>query len=368
MNGFVRKLTLLSAGVVLSSPYQWLSAVWASTDSSSPPISHLEPEAAPNQVGGSDQAQLANSANPSQGSSGEANTIELPTQILRTGINLRTPALSANSRQLADFMELTPLLVRIQEGRNKLAPGNRVTADNMLASQQLCLDTVEATQLIQEANLSVDFALAEINAEQNVYSTILSTYTSDRDKAVFKTNALSFMTNGALWAIGEALDVPTNTHPNYSVSSGIFGILAGIIPSIASFYALYQVNGKKKTSEVEPNMLSKVFDYPTDIDIDYPPVVWSFLNSVPPGDRSGKTRKVQLVDRWIADKNISGFTDRTSRKQLDVITGSVSQKKGLSISTLTIRQTMLSQLGAEIMKMKRMLLELTMTVHGEKRI
>ena len=49
-----------------------------------------------------------------------------------------------------------------------------------------------------------------------------------------------------------------------------------------------------------------------------------------------------------------------------MITASVAQHKGLSIGTLTARQVMLNQLSAEIMKMKRMLLELTMVLDGEK--
>lgn len=60
------------------------------------------------------------------------------------------------------------------------------------------------------------------------------------------------------------------------------------------------------------------------------------------------------------------FTDRHSKKQLDVLTASVRQRKGLSIGTLTARSVMLQQLHSEILKMKRMLLELNMAVGGMK--
>ncbi len=131
-------------------------------------------------------------------------------------------------------------------------------------------------------------------------------------------------------------------------------------------YTLKAVNGKRKTSEVEPNMLAKLFGYSTTEDIEYPHSVWDYLNQVPASNLKSKKRLDVLVDRWIADSNISGFTNRTSKAQLDVITASVSQKKGLSISTLSARQTMLLQLSAEILKMKRMLLELAMVAQGDK--
>ena len=113
-------------------------------------------------------------------------------------------------------------------------------------------------------------------------------------------------------------------------------------------------------------MLAKLFGYPTNEDIEYPHSVWDYLNQVPAADLKSKKRLDVLVDRWIADSNIPGFTNRTSRSQLDVITASVAQRKGLSIGTLSARQTMLLQLSAEILKMKRMLLELAMVAQGDK--
>ncbi len=169
-----------------------------------------------------------------------------------------------------------------------------------------------------------------------------------------------------MWAVAEGLDIPTYARPRYSVSSGTVGIIAGIVPSVASMYTLKAVNGKKKTSEVEPNMLAKLFGYPTNPEIEYPNSVWEYLHQVPENDPNSKMRLEQIVDRWIADANMPAFTDRHSKKQLDVITASVAQRKGLSIGTLTARSVMLEQLHCEIAKIKRFLLELTMVVLGDK--
>jgi hypothetical protein len=318
---------------------------------------------------GNSGKKLASAALPKNSEAG-ANQEKIPKQILKTGVNLETSSVSPNGIQLAEQLGLLPYLKRLQGLRGRIDPTNfETTPENLATSQQLSASTVMSMQIIDEANLSVDFVLAEINAEQNIYTELLSTFSSERDKAVFKTNAASFITNGILWALAEGYDIPTNHHPNFSTTSGTLGILAGIVPSIASGIALYQLNGRKETSEKDPNMLSRLLGYPATEDIDYPKPVWDFLSTVPAsGGASNKSRKEQLIDRWISDKNIPNFTDRSSKEQLDIITASSPRKKGLSISTLNARQQLLQQLSAEILKMKRLLYELSMTVRGTKQI
>jgi len=295
-----------------------------------------------------------------------ANTTEIPRQILKTGVSLNARSISPNSFQLSTTIGLTPLLEQLQAARAKVDSTNVGSDENITARQNLLEARQTVSELIQKTNLEIDFAVAAIEAEHQVYEEILATFTSDRDKAIAKTNAISFISNGALWAVCEALAIPGYKNALFAIPSGIVGIPAGVVPSIASMWTFKQMSGKKKKSEVEPNMLAKLFGYPTNPDIEYPASVWAFLNQVPADDPQGKKRIDQLVDRWIADSNMSGFTDRHSKKQLDAITASVSQKKGLSISTLTSRSIMLQQLHAEVWKMKRMLLELAMVAQGEK--
>lgn len=290
-----------------------------------------------------------------------AKTVEIPKQILKTHINLNSTSISPNSAQLAESIGILSILKKIQNLRKSLNSENGKDI-----KMDLTLYIIDAMQILQETNFAIDFVLAEILAEQNMYASILNTYEGDRDKTVFKVNAISFIANGALWALAESLNIPTYNHPMYSISSGTTGILAGIIPSVASVYALHLLKGKNHESESDPNMLAKLFDYPADPEVEYPKPVWQFLNSVPPESTDGRTRRDELINRWITDKNIPHFTDKSSARQLDVLTASAAQRKGLSISTLNARQKMLHQLSAEVMKMKRMLLELSMVVRGEK--
>lgn len=299
-----------------------------------------------------------------------ANSQDVPLQILKTGVSLNTNSIAPNSLQLADAVGLTSVLKRIQYLRSMNSSDLSIRQDLFEAKQ-------DAAFIIQKINLDIDFTIAAIMSEREVYQEILATFINERDKKVARINAVSFISNGILWTVSSALAIGSiNTtyarNPkkviNMTIPSGIVGIAAGIVPSVASMYTLKAVNGAKKNSESEPNMLAKLFGYPTNPDIDYPPSVWKYLHQVPASEPKGKTRLEQIVDRWVSDSNMALFTDRNSKTELDVLTASVSQKKGLSIATLTARSVMLQQLHAEILKMKRNLLELNMVAQGEKQL
>ena len=137
-----------------------------------------------------------------------------------------------------------------------------------------------------------------------------------------------------------------------------------------SMVDLWRIQSALKISLIEPNKnsIENLAFWSEYSQIDYPKSVWNFLSSIPADDKSGKSRKDQLINRWISDSNLPDFTDPQSTKQLDVITASIAHKRALTISSLTTRKVMLEQLSGEILKMKRMLLELSMVTSGEKAI
>jgi hypothetical protein len=311
---------------------------------------------------------LSGAVLPAQSQEPKANSAAVPTQILKTGINLTDSSVSPNGVQVAEIIGLVPVLNKLQDLRPRLSQikGAAPTLENLALRQDYNDAKMEARQVIEQANLEVDYVLAEINAERNLYAEILDSLTGKRDKLVARSNAASYYTNGVLWAVGEGFDIPTYRVPKCSIPSGTISILAGVVPSFFSLWAMHQYDGKKLNSEDDPNMLAKLFDYPTNREVDYPASVLAFFNSVPPKGASKKSRKDQLIDRWISDDNMHSFTDRKSKVQLDSITAGASQKKGLSIDVLGARQYMLEQLASEVMKMKRMLLELSLAAKGDK--
>ncbi len=288
-----------------------------------------------------------------------ANTLSVPNPILTTGSDIRSEGLSPNAVALAEQLRICDQLATLSGG----------SADSSSKSIGDRLDYFEKREHVSEvlrgAEMDVNYTLAEIYNEEATYNELLGTFGAERDKIIAKTNAVSFGTNGALWALCEAMAIPTATRSSYVLPSAITGVLAGIIPSIASALTLKQVNGKKHSVPAAPNMLSGMFGRTTSNELDYPPVVSTFLRSSP-ADSPNKTRKDLIIDRWIMDSNIPVLTDRRSKEQIDAVTAVSDKRNSITISLLSARVSMLQQLASEIFKMNRLLDELEMALRGAK--
>jgi hypothetical protein len=224
---------------------------------------------------------------------------------------------------------------------------------------------IEVLETIEQARLEIDFLVAEIEVEQASAEELLQAYTTERDNRVNRANLNAFRTNGVLWAVAEALDIPTYSHPRYSISSGTIGIAAGLVPSIFSAYAVHSLGGKKYEREPYPNVLCKIYGFPVLPAINYPDSVWRYLNTVPPGETT-KTRRDLLISHWVQDRNIHIFDHGITKTELTLLVG-IDQSK-VSIDLLTDRLTMVREVKAFALQMSRALLEINMIVREKKHL
>ena len=67
------------------------------------------------------------------------NSVEVPTQILKTGISLTSETVSPNSAQVADIIGLTPVIKRLQTLREQVGQlkGEAPTLENLALRHQL---------------------------------------------------------------------------------------------------------------------------------------------------------------------------------------------------------------------------------------
>lgn len=286
--------------------------------------------------------------------------------ILDTKTNLSSVRLSPAAHQLGDQLGINEKIKNLETLRLKSEMTDLKPLTRVVIRQDFVVNRQDILEQIEQTRLEVDFTLARINEEMSLYTELIEAYADERNKKVAHTNLLAFASNGIMWAIAEALTIPTFRVPSLSVSSGVVGILAGATPSVFSALAVKLIEGKKHRPHELPNMLSKVFGYPTSQDTEYPDSVWTFLNTIPAGDKSGETRIEQIIQHWIGDHYIRSFTSRDSKQQLDSLIGSKESNYELTIGLLRDRRTMLQQLHAQVSKMNRLLLELLLVMRGEK--
>jgi hypothetical protein len=278
--------------------------------------------------------------------------------------DLKSKGASPDAIQIADLLNLTTQLGQLEEARRKAQSynGGKLPAELREQLRDLKQDISDA---IEQAHLEVNFVQAELAVEIAGQSEMVRAYSEARDNRVNSINNWSFRTNGVLWAVAEGLSIPTYRTPRYSIPSGTTGIIAGIVPSVFSLAAVRESGGGKYDRSPRQNMLAPLFTYPVkEARLDYPDSVLRYLHSVPKEDTSGKSRIDQLIERWVEDKNIHSLTDRNSRSELDILTGSVQHH--LTIELVSDRFTMLQQLNALVAQMNRPLLELIMIVRGTK--
>jgi hypothetical protein len=272
---------------------------------------------------------------------------------------------SADAMQLAEILGLTDKFKHLQELKEKL-PQRRTDESNIELRQELTEGKIEIIEALEQARLDVDFVFAEIETEQAIAEEVLQAYTTERDHRINNANIQAFRVNGALWAVAEALTIPTYKLPRYSIPSGTIGILAGIVPSAFSLYAIRSTPGRRYQREASPNILSKLFDYPASPNIEYPESVWRYLNATPAVTIAGLSgNRLQLLkNHWFDDPNIGILAHNPGTKELDLVTGKNQDHE--TIELLTSRLIMFREIKAIVCGMNRSLRELSMVERGTK--
>ena len=273
-----------------------------------------------------------------------------------------SPYISADGLQLADSLNLHKKLERLNELNHQhksLGPGEKLPLELREERSELRFDILES---VEETRLEVDYIVAEIEEEQAILNEAVRLYTTDRDNRVNRANLLAFRTNGVLWAVAEALDIPTYKNPQLSIPSGAVGIVAGIVPSIFSIYATRSSGGARFLRKPYPNILSKFYDFPAIPRIEYPPAVWDFLNAHP--HDSMRSRRQIIQKNWLEDNNIQIFKGGSSDDKLKRLTGNAPYTADMNL--IEDKLIMMDQIKGVIMQMSRPLLEICMVARGKK--
>jgi len=270
------------------------------------------------------------------------------------------PRMSPDAVQLAEILGISAKLRRVME-LNRLAvkSSGNLSRDQKDERSDLKFEILE---IVEETRLQIDFVLAEIDEEQVILEEATHIFSTERDNRVNRANQLAFRTNGVLWAVAEALDIPTYKYGRLSIPSGSIGILAGIVPSLFSGYATRSSSGGHYRRQIYPNIMTKICDIEPIARVEYPDVVWQFFLAKPDGD--SRSRKQVIFDHWVNDGSMHIFKDGVSRQKLLWVTGNEPYTADLDL--VSDKLLMMGQIKAVVLQMSRPLLEICMALRGKK--
>lgn len=272
--------------------------------------------------------------------------------IQKNAVRQRAITLSPRALQLAKILNAGDDLNDLQ---NKNIDKRAATAPNMApvpsvpeATELLARDRL--TEKILNASLESQAAWARINQDIAVTADDLEGMRKTRNKRYHLTSLTNFAVRGSLGALGSALIIG-----KYSTAGNLTQMIGSYSMSVLlSMLAFYEMKGPTKTSKSQPNMLATVFGLKSlTQDVDFPPTLWSFLNTPSPGKQ--ESRKDELIALW----NEEGFLGRQKDgiNRAAALAG-MSDKYKLNIKLLSVRLVMLQDLKAKIVEVNQNLLDL----------
>ena len=149
-----------------------------------------------------------------------------------------------------------------------------------------------------------------------------------------------------------------------NVGNGI-GVGGGAASVVLSIIGMRKQGGRLPLGD-SPRMLARFFGRqppgPEVIPSVYPKGVWSYLNSVSPGDSGRVTRRDQLIAKWRKEGKVGPDNSIKSQRKVEALSGTSSQTVKLGISELDDRVAMLMDVRARVSLMKRQLSEIMRSV------
>jgi len=268
--------------------------------------------------------------------------------------------LTADAQEVAQQLDLYGQIARIDGLKKRLASQGSATTnlDAISARQDLFEARQQITRAIVGANLEVDYVLSATAGERNQYQQIIGKLQDRENKGIFINTVVAQTVNGVMWSMSGIFSMIAIDHAQASNPDGICSIAAGAIPSLMALYTLYQMRGPKSRMPDHPNMIAPLLSGQSTPDGYYPEHVLKFLNTVAPGKSDRKTRREELIKGWVESKYINGDGAVPSDKKAQAMSGTIEQRRKLSIALLQDRLSMINDIETEVVKMKRGLLEL----------
>ena len=108
-----------------------------------------------------------------------------------------------------------------------------------------------------------------------------------------------------------ASGVQIGTPMAYQNWGNVLEVCAGGLSTGISLAALRTARGRTCSLPAAPNMLARIFDLPDNEPQRYPHSIWLYLSDSTTGRTGGKSRREELIDKWIRTSDSASSPMRT---------------------------------------------------------
>ncbi len=245
-------------------------------------------------------------------------------------VPLKVEQLTEPTRELAEALELMPLLREVNE------PGGTLSPERKSEIRQQILETV------LESYFDVASVQGEAEKERGDLEALRQTLIDKRDHSIEVNNAVNFIASGTLNTIGSVLGFAKNALP---FPGNLNQMLSGVVSTGMSTYSLKQASGGKTRGSGSPTIVAELFGRPVDRRTTYPESVWRFLHSRSL-DHPECTRVEQLEKYWISRDWLEPHGSKKEQAKLDLVCGVESARKAMTIDDLTDQINIISDISA----------------------
>lgn len=247
--------------------------------------------------------------------------------------------ISAQAEEVAKLLGVDGEVHRFLELKNS---GRLESLDKEALKLQLLL-----IRKVMSTGLELRTISAKFDREIVLERDELDKLTRNRDFVVATTNNANFYQLNILAMIINGPLAQTR-NPERILNSDRLNIVSGLTVGGLAALAFLEQRGGIRLSKADPNLLGQTLGLEAPSDVQLPPFLWTYLNSVAPDSTHGLTRRQQLLEYWKTGKVLSINIKKPLTVEKVSALGSRHHKWCESIKLINSRVTMLFDLRAMI--------------------
>ncbi|HEY9717633.1 MAG TPA: hypothetical protein V6C69_09195 [Trichormus sp.] len=252
----------------------------------------------------------------------------------------RLSGLSASAREVAKDIGVLELLSKWLDARDQeaTASGKRITLETLYLRDQL-LGTV------LNKSLQIRSCISKLDADLASTDELRRAVDERTQKNTTKSEVANFINSGICEVISTGVGLSA---PSLGLPAAVVGAYGGTMEIALSLLSLKLEHSERASSPRHPNMLAELYGFAADGKV-YPAAVWEYLHDNAPNSKMSRVESLKL--KWDELGYTTPDKHEKIKNRLPILTGTVDQKRKLSLDLLEDRTSMLQDLRATISAM-----------------